>query len=581
MATPRKKTTRKKSTRKATSSTRRKSTPAMTSAQKNLLARQRPPWEYIAESGAEQVYTIPWELRGLDRGMTRVPGLGSVGPDVAHLSDFAAPRYSWASYCLSRAGVGRSDPPTSDQTYTLRPDQAEDVAAVTAAYESGLPEFLVANGTGTGKTVTAWAAARALGVSSVLVVCPVAVIPSWRQHIRDMGDDGMDVVVINYESLRTTLAPPPEAVKARKTATQNGHIARKGTPYATFDLVIFDESHKLRNPTSQQSHICSTYADAARFVIRLTATPGTDPAQLHYLHRGLSAVTGDPVGDTLADYTRWCSRHGITLIDAPFGNGVAFGGDRSQIELMERIVYGDDPKWATRRRMDDRVVRAPLPLTLSSSDAEAYRLLVADARDEILEGRSARRADRSKGLAAVTRLRQKTGILKAPHVVEYTRYCLDDLDEQVVISTVYHHTADTLSELLDAEGVGHAVLTGRDDPETKEALRLSFQRGEVPVLITSLTTGVSLHASEAASGATDNTRRLVVADLSYSPTEHIQVEGRINRDGQHGVVAIPYLAGTADHAVTTTLLRGLSGHAVLQDTGEADEIALLATALGL
>lgn len=554
----------------------------MTSAQKNLQARQRAPWEYITDAGGEQVYSIPWELRGLDRGMTRVPGLGSVGPNVTHLADFSAPPYSWAAYCLSRAtGRTMSTPSQSSQEYTLRDDQVEDVSSVVNAYENGLPEFLIANGTGTGKTVTAWASAKALGVNSVLVVCPVAVIPSWRQHIRDMGDDGMDVVVINYESLRNTIAPPPEAVKARKAATQNGHIARKGTPYAVFDLVIFDESHKLRNPTSQQSHICSTYADAAKFTIRLTATPGTDPAQLYYLHRGLESATGDRVGDSLADYTRWCARRGITLIDAPFGNGVAFGGDQSQIETMEKIVYDATIPWATRRRMDDRVVRAPLPIKPTKDEAEAYKLLVADARQEILNGRSSRRTDRSKGLAAITRLRQKAGILKAPHVTEYTKYCLDDLGEQVVVATVYHGTADTLSELMTAQGIDHAVLTGRDDAATKEELRLAFQRGDTPVLITSLTTGISLHASEAASGATDNPRRLVVADLSYSPTEHIQVEGRINRDGKHGVIAIPYLDGTVDQAVTTTLLRGLSGHSILQDTGETEEIALLAAALGI
>ena len=41
-----------------------------------------------------------------------------------------------------------------------------------------------------------------------------------------------------------------------------------------FDMIIFDEAHKLKNPTSQQSRIAYTLSNNARFVLRLTVTLG-------------------------------------------------------------------------------------------------------------------------------------------------------------------------------------------------------------------------------------------------------------------------------------------------------------------
>lgn len=595
-------TTRKRTTRKTTRKTTSKrstSRSTLSAAQKRLKDKQTPPWEQIAALGFDNPvgYQIDWESRGLAQVMkaTNISGIGYITDGEHPLGeDYRIKDYSWSSYCIARASGDKETPHRQgerEEVYQLRADQEEDRDTILAAMNNGAPEFLIANGTGTGKTVTTWSTVRAINPRSVLIVCPAAVIPVWQQHIRDMGDGGINVVVINYESLKKLVSPPDEAVNAKKTTTQNKHIALKGVPYTTFDVVVFDEAHKLANPTSQQSRIATKLANNAVFTLRLTATPGKDPAALHHLWRGLSWVTGDKVKVTddkdFSTYVSWCRRHGITgIVPAPFGNGITFEGGDSDLENMRDIIYGspDNPRFLGIRRVPDdwgETIRQPLPVELSAEDKAAYSKVVDDTVAAILDGKTTGNKDMSKGLAAMVSLRQKTGVLKAPTVVEYTKYALDDLDEQVVISAIYYRTMDTISELLERANIAHVTLTGENTPEEKEDNRRAFQSGEVKVIITSVKEGISLHAGEDATNATDNDRRLIVADLNWSPGAHTQVEGRINRDGKTGIITVPFLGETIDEKVTSRLLTGLRNQSIIQDSGEEDDLLLLADALGI
>ena len=591
---------KRKTTRKTGRGSIRK-TP-LTAAQKRLKTRQVAPWLRIkAHHMYDPIpYIIPWEERHLTREIDakKIDGLCAVAEGSWQgVEDYRAHVYSWEDYCTRRAHTIHPETPFPQgrkaQDYTLRDDQKEDVLTVIKQFQHGAPEFLIANGTGTGKTVTAWKITQVLRPTSVLIVCPSAVIPSWRQHIMDMGDKGMDIVIINYESLKKLVSPPDSAVNKKKPATQNKYWALEGEPYTYFDMVIFDEAHKLKNPTSQQSRIADTFASHATYVLRLTATPGKDPSQLHHIWRGLSWRTGVPVTvDTRKDndfssYVTWCKKQGIGgIVPAAFGNGISWKGEEKDLTTMRNIMYRPSKEGrliGIKRKPEtwENVVRLPLPIELSPEDKKAYSIVVEDTKNEILKGVSKNREDVTRGLAAMVKMRQKTGILKAPHIVEYIAYCLGDLDEQVVVSAIYKKTVETISELLDRKKIPHVIVTGENTPEEKERNRVMFQQGKIPVIITSITTGISLHAEEKATQATSNNRRMIIADTHWSPIEHTQLEGRINRDGKNGVITIPFLGDTIDEKVTNTLLKGLTSQSILQGEGEENDLMMLANCFGI
>lgn len=588
----------KKSSARSSRKTSSRST-SLSSAQKKLKDQQLSPWERLKKLGysSPTIYSFPWEDRGLSSvaKATYVPGIGYV-TDTAHelLGDYAHTHYSWESFVSHRvSGVTATPYPvgTHADLFELRDDQVEDVNTIVQAYDAGSPEFLVANGTGTGKTVTALTAVKRIAPSRVLVVCPAAVIPVWRRHIEHMGDDGITFVVINYESLKKTICPPDAAVQAKKTTTQNKHISIDGTPYATFDMVVVDEAHKVKNPTAQQTRLVGKYLSAARFGLKLTATPGKNPAQLHHLWRMLSWNTGDDITveqDTdLSTYVRWCKNHGVGgIVPAPFGNGITFEGSDEDIHNCEQLIYGNTIHGVVNamKRIPGSwlpTVRQPYPIAINAQEREAYSLLVDDVKNMILNISKGSRKDMSRGIAAMMRLRQKSGLLKAPYIVDYADYCVKDVGEQVVISTIFHNTADTLSELLDNAKIDHVVITGRDSAQDKEDKRVKFQTGSVPVVVTSITTGISLHQNEESVGGNNIPRRLIVADIHYSPVEQSQLEGRINRNGQHGVITFPVLESTADEQVISRLLEGMRTQSLLQSTGDDGDLEFLADALGV
>lgn len=586
----------RKATRKRARRTTSRRSP-LTSSQKNLKLRQSYPWDRLKKEGFDNpvIYSIPWEERGVSSILKakNFPGIGYVSQGISKFGeDYICDDYSWESYIVSKvSGFDGINPDGDDpERFVLRDDQKEDISLILEAYSSGCPEFLIANKTGTGKTVTAWSSIRQLQPSSVLIVCPAPVIPVWRQHIKDMGDGGINIVVINYESLKKMVRVPDKAVSAKKAATQNKNIALYGTPYEAFDMVVIDEAHKMKNPTSQQSRIVSMFSDSAKFTLKLTATPGKDPSQLHHLWRGLSWSTGDDVkvvdDKDFSSYTSWCKKHGIGgIVPAPFGNGISWNGKKSDLEKMSEIIYGESHggvKWATKRKIfDDSVVRQSLPIELSREDRDNYDKVVEDATKSILSIKNNGKKDTTKGLAALVSLRQKSGVMKSPTVVDYAEYCIKDLDEQVVVTTCFHNTTDTLSEILDRKGIDYVVIDGTMNSEEKEQARTMFQTGEVPIVITSVTTGISLHANENSS-ASSNQRRMIVTDLQWSPVEHIQLEGRINRNGENGVITIPYLEGTIDEKVTKALMKGMSTQSVIQgDNSNVNDIMVFADALGI
>ena len=148
---------------------------------------------------------------------------------------------------------------------------------------------LLADDMGLGKTLQAIAAAeqmlRTEEIKNALVVCPKSLIGVWEAELSLWAprlcavamyssipsnkwvvlSSGCQVAITNYESLRTAL------------------IAE-----GTFDLVIFDEIHKLKNPNSQV--YAAAYCLNPRYTWGLSGTPienhaGDLTAILHLLDR--------------------------------------------------------------------------------------------------------------------------------------------------------------------------------------------------------------------------------------------------------------------------------------------------------
>lgn len=554
-------------------------------------SRRKPPPKPLTPGVGEKVHvlSVPWEERSLASacGARWHPGTGWVwvGRELPHeLSRYAPLPYSWAAY---QAGVLLPHtPPTPnlvpDHTtgrYTLRPDQEDDAAALVSAHAKRMPEFLVASKVGTGKTLTVIAAVKRMkNVGRILVICPAVALPTWRSHLEDAGDGGKHWCLINYESAKRLLSEPPSAREAKKVRTKNLHIAQKGKPRTTWDVVITDESHYLGNPASQQSRIVDRIienpdGEKTAFSVRMSATAGENPAKLSYLHRGLAYRSHEPIQSSVSaeGYVRWCQKRGIAVTQSGFGNALTWDKDaRSDLTKMNLLIFRGSPTWAIRRAPDwPEQQRIPVPVELNSEEMSLYQEEWATFQADIKDvdrtlrkepggaSRSKREATaRAKGMAAQVRYQQKAGMLKARHAADFTVEMLAK-GVQVAISCQYLVVAHQVHDELVKRGVTDAVMFTGENRDTREDDRIAFQQGKARVFIFTPTESFSVHAGEENSGATTTPRVTLVADPRWSPKKALQVEGRAQRNGQNAPCYYLHARDTVEMRVLDTMIHGM------------------------
>lgn len=450
----------------------------------------------------------------------------------------------------------------------LRPHQTEASDAIVEARRAGLPGFLLADEVGLGKTFAVVDAVWRLGAErrsglKILVLAPLSVVPAWRRSLALYGDGGHLWCVTNYEKARQLLSEPTSAKQAKRTRTKNRRHAAEGRSKIAWDIVICDESHRLKNPTSQRSAAvrqlintgpAGTRTDPA-FVIWMSATAGQDPLELAYLAPLLAARTGQ-AARSLSDFEAWCQSLGFGVRRGKFGawewdghhvdprDTQAMARREADLERMRRLLFeAFDPKIVSgsesvrrragakfrseladgkgspaaggvvaglRRRPTDiagwpELNRALAPQELNASERELYQqaweeFCAAMSADGAVRNKKGKKAVSSNGLVAALRFRQKASLLRAPHTAQMIKDLLGD-GYQVAVSVQFLDTAERISEHLGS--VRHVVLSGEVGQAVREERRLAFQRGEAPVVIFTPTEGFSLHASELLSGGTE------------------------------------------------------------------------------
>jgi hypothetical protein len=538
-----------------TSRPRRGATPAQTT---NLTARRT----FVLE--------VPFDLRVVAQGAGAVWNHGAkafvyYGEHLpSALEPFRSEPYSWERLKEDELSGAKPVPAAPERDVQLRHHQKKAVAAVRAALEAGRTGFLNADDVGLGKTIETWAAALEMkDAETVLIVCPLAVVAHWRRTIQWMGDRGKRIVVINYDRLKKLFEVPAEIAssagsrrkkKTRKVRTAKG-IARYGEPYS-FDLIIWDESHKLRNVDAARSKMSLRLNAEADFVIWLSATAGQNPLELAYLAPLLAERTGARASD-LKDYEKWCQIQGIGVVRGAYGKWHWRGDtkDAKQREMaegdlkkMRSILFDGSVPAGIRRSPTDiagwpEINRILLPVALDPQDRAMYRKAWDEFRNDLgLE--ATRKSSSRNALVARLRFRQKASLLRTAATVDLATELLEH-GMQVAISVCFKETLSIIQDALARDGYDIVELHGDMTGQDKERQRLEFQQGRAPVCVYTVEEGISLHQGE----YTDAKRANLIHDLRWSAIQMKQIEGRTHRDGKFSQVYWMLGEGTVEEEI--------------------------------
>lgn len=334
--------------------------------------------------------------------------------------------------------------------------------------------------------------------------------------------------------------------------------------------VVFDEVQSLRNGTStDKGRAAANLSRESEYVVGLTATPvynyGGD------LHSILSIINPDALGSREEFLREWGQREQVgpggrrqVVVDNPAAlsvslreAGVMLG--RTRAEVGRELPYGEAEK---------------VPVTVET-DPEVLDRLTGDAV-ELARLILSREADRQKRWHAAgeldKRMRQATGIAKAPYVAAFTSSLVTSEAVSKVVLWGWHRAVyDVWQERLAADGVRSVLYTGSESPRQKQDAVDAFMRPGGPEVL------VMSHASGAGvDGLQEVCSVGVMGELDWSPKVMDQCVGRLARDGQPAPVLAYYMLAEdgADPAMAQTLDLKNAQAAPIEDPGAVVTAAL-------
>lgn len=424
--------------------------------------------------------------------------------------------------------------------------------------EAGLrwKRFLIGDEPGLGKTLQSIGVVNCANAYPCLVICPSSLKINWQREFEKFTDKkalvldnsvattwpyllqmGMQqVAVVNYESLRKYFVWDIKA--------------RKGQPFRLKDVVfcphinlfksiIIDESHRVKDPSAQQTIFTRGISDGKQYRILLSGTPVVNRpadliAQLSIMGRlsefgGRSKFLADYGGGEISK-----ERRGKEEEDKPRNL------DRLSAELYSRCMIRRE-KAKVLTQLPDKT-RTDLYVEISNRDE--YELAAEDLAEYLrkyteCDEVDVRRKMRMEALVKFMTLRSLASKGKVRQAVDFVKTFLAN-GKPLILFCSLHEIVDELKKHFPRA----VSITGSDSMMMKQAAVDAFQSGNAQLIICSIkAAGVGLTLTAASNVA--------FVEFPWTYADCCQCEDRAHRIGQKDNVTCYYLIGK--HTIDRTL----------------------------
>lgn len=401
---------------------------------------------------------------------------------------------------------------------------------------SNQKRILITDALGLGKSMTGLLTLRDPQALPALVVTMTHLPPQWVRELEKTWPDLKHHIVKKgqfYDLNEVCDGSSPDVIvmSYSKLAGWSDHLAGQ------VRTVIFDEAQELRTGESTaKGAAAGRLADNAIYVVGLSASP------IYNHGNEIFNVVNILKREALGTRDEFAREWGLSYDGKQVTNPAALGTYlRDQGLMLGR----------TRKEVGRELGSEPLRITHTvEADEHVLHNIAGDAVEmaRLLLSKSTPGKDRWQLAGDFDwRMRQATGIAKAPFVAEFVRMLLQS-EERVVLfgwhRAVYELWAERLREF-------HPVFyTGEESPAKKEEAAKAFMEGRSRILIMSLRSGAGLDGLQEASHVA------VFGELDWSPQVHSQCIGRLYRDGQEEPVIAYFLV--SDHGADPVMAEVLS-----------------------
>lgn len=385
---------------------------------------------------------------------------------------------------------------------------------------------------GLGKTLQSIGIIDTAKAYPALVICPSSLKINWQREVEKFTDKkalilsesvrtswpylltmGMfQVAIVNYESLRKYFVWD---IKSEGKSFRLKDVVFS-PDIKIFKSVILDESHRAKDPTTQQTIFAKGIATGKEWVILLSGTP--------VVNRPEDLVSQLSIMGRLQEFG------GRTQFLTQFGEGDNLS-DLSQKLYSTCMIRREKAKVLTQLPDKTRV-----DLYVDISNEQEYMMASNDLARYLREYKQCsdwevRRKMRMEALVRFMALRSLSAKGKVKQAVDFVNVFLES-GKPIILFCSYHEVVD---ELLKAFP-GAVTVTGRDNAIMKQAAVDDFQSGKAKLIICSIKAagvGLTLTASS----------NVGFVEFPWTYADCCQCEDRAHRIGQKDNVTCYYLIG--------------------------------------
>jgi len=432
----------------------------------------------------------------------------------------------------------------------LRPWQVESVAKLCSVIDK-VGCGIDGSDVGIGKTYVACSVARELDMD-ILIVCPKAVMESWRRVIVNHFKMKTKLIgIINYELLRMGRSDSMIAsyVKNRKT-----HVEEFKWKIPKSTLIVWDESQKLKGATTKNSEVCLKALKDGYKMLFCSATNATNPLELRTVGMAIKLFENNQ------QYYKWLYAHGVTK--GRFG--LQFNGNKEVLKKLHTDIFVNRGTRLSR----DTIPNFPESQIIAECydmEEEAQHKInrIYDEMEAELSKLKKKvkkeKNDTASELTAILRARQKVELVKVPLFVEMVEEALEN-NMSVVVFVNFTETIAALSKRLNTTCIVNGVVSDTERQQNVDDFQSDKQR-VILVNIAAGGAGLSLH------DLNGKYARLALISPSYSAVQMRQATGRVWRDSAKtkSIQKIVFVAKTVEERVCNAVNEKLKNMDLLND----------------
>lgn len=408
--------------------------------------------------------------------------------------------------------------------YNYRPPKDYQVTGIYELIKNN--RFILGDEMGTGKTLMSIIAALEAKFEKILIICPASMKYTWKREI-SFYDDSENVsvientkewktnkwVIINYDILSYFHKLPESKDELKLSYIEENQ---------TFDCLILDEAHKVKNKKSKRSRIVNDLSKNIKTVWLLTGTPVTNKP-IDYYH--LLEIIDSPLANNWMNFVkRYCNGKKIKMGDRSFWKTDGATNLEELNKKTEDVLL--------RRRKDDILdlpdkITTPIHLKFTDYQRKKYNKLVEEfkewAEDEENNNVAAQ-------LTELIKLRQFLSESKIQDTISLIENSIEEGNKVIVFACF----SNALNKIYEHFSKNAVKVDGSTPNKEREKNQRKFQEN----VKTQVFVGQIQAAGEGLTLTAGNT--VIFNDLDWSPSIHNQASDRAHRITQSSKVSIMY-----------------------------------------